>query len=127
MRYTSRETSGIRRDVVTPNIRIMIMNGEQNGSGFSFNADKPDFVVRIGRGTDNDIPLPEDEATSRSHAVIRWEQGQWLLEDLGSKNGTHLGRTSSLERDERIRGKVVLRSGQLFRIGRTWLRFENLN
>ncbi len=41
----------------------------------------------IGRAVDNDVVL-EDKSVSRRHAHIAWESGQYLLEDLGSTNGT---------------------------------------
>jgi len=43
----------------------------------------------IGRSEDCDIPLP-DRQVSRTHARIMWTGDGYQLEDLGSKNGTHL-------------------------------------
>lgn len=43
----------------------------------------------IGRGSDCDIVLPERQV-SRHHAKILLDEGQYLLHDLDSKNGTHL-------------------------------------
>jgi pSer/pThr/pTyr-binding forkhead associated (FHA) protein len=43
----------------------------------------------IGRAADNTIQL--DESTvSAYHARLSFNQGQWWLEDLGSRNGTYL-------------------------------------
>ncbi len=41
----------------------------------------------FGRATDNTIILDE-ETVSGHHAQLSFRGGQWLLEDLGSKNGT---------------------------------------
>src|SRR5215472_7779693 len=49
--------------------------------------DKPQ--VSIGRRPDNDLIVPE--ATVRSqHATLRWSNGSWTVEDLGSTNGTYV-------------------------------------
>ncbi len=41
----------------------------------------------FGRSGDNTIVLDE-ETVSSHHARLSYQGGQWLLEDLGSKNGT---------------------------------------
>ena len=43
----------------------------------------------IGRAPDNSIVLPDDTVSAR-HARISFAAGQWILEDLGSKNGTRV-------------------------------------
>lgn len=42
--------------------------------------------ILIGRGTECQISIPV-RWVSRHHARLRWEAGQYVLEDLGSKNG----------------------------------------
>lgn len=46
--------------------------------------------ARLGRGADNDVPL-DDRAASRCHARLHWDGAGWVLEDLGSANGTWVG------------------------------------
>jgi len=46
-------------------------------------------MLTIGRGEDCDITLP-DRHISRHHARISWTDGHYVVEDLGSKNGTHV-------------------------------------
>lgn len=46
-------------------------------------------MVTIGRGPDCDIVL-DDRQVSRLHARVVWREDHYELEDLGSKNGTHL-------------------------------------
>jgi hypothetical protein len=43
----------------------------------------------LGRGPDCDIVLPERQV-SRHHLKIHARDGRFFMEDLGSKNGTHL-------------------------------------
>jgi len=60
-------------------------------------------VVTIGRWSENDIVLPDREV-SRHHAQIRQDSGQYVLVDLGSKNGT-------LINGVRAERAIVLRDG----------------
>ncbi len=47
--------------------------------------------VAIGRHADNDIPLKDDDVASRFHCVIEpGANGQYVLKDLGSRNGTRV-------------------------------------
>jgi adenylate cyclase len=64
--------------------------------------------VRIGRGGDNDVVLP-DHSVSRRHAVVRPVDGDWVIQDLGSTNGLVINR-STVQREQ-------LRVGDRLRIG----------
>jgi hypothetical protein len=44
--------------------------------------------VEIGRDADVDVPLLQDELVSRRHARLTPENGEVIVEDLGSANGT---------------------------------------
>lgn len=47
--------------------------------------------LTIGRGPANDLVLADqDRLVSRFHAEVRWENGRYVLVDLGSQNGTWL-------------------------------------
>jgi len=48
--------------------------------------------ITIGRANDATLVLNDDYASSR-HARIFPQNGQWIVEDLGSTNGTYLDRT----------------------------------
>lgn len=65
-------------------------------------------TTTIGRGSDNSISLA-DPTISRNHAKIGFQNGAWVLEDLGSANGIILG-------GKRV-NNAALRSGDAFRIG----------
>jgi len=58
---------------------------EGQGAGQSWPVEKERFI--IGRGEDCDVVLMERQV-SRHHAQIRRLDNQYVLEDLGSRNGT---------------------------------------
>jgi len=75
-----------------------------------------DTSVSIGRGRDVDLRL-QDEGVSRRHICIdRSDDGDYLLSDLGSTNGTYLG-------GEALDASQILRDGDKIFVGDTVLRF----
>lgn len=48
--------------------------------------------ITMGRANDATLPLGDDYASGR-HARLFSQGGQWIVEDLGSTNGTYLGRS----------------------------------
>ncbi|MEP7124629.1 MAG: protein kinase [Byssovorax sp.] len=48
--------------------------------------DKP--LLSVGRRGDQDLVMPE-ATVSGTHAVLRWQSGSWLIEDLSSTNGSY--------------------------------------
>ena len=62
----------------------------------------------IGRSNESTIVL-SDPMVSRSHARISLEKGQWILEDLGSANGT-------ISDGQKMKRKS-LRLGDSFQVG----------
>ena len=50
-----------------------------------------DMQITIGRADDATLVLTDDYASTR-HARLFPQDGQWLVEDLGSTNGTYLDR-----------------------------------
>jgi len=68
----------------------------------------------IGRSADNTITLP-DPTTSRNHAEVIFTEGAWVVQDLGSANGI-------IFNGQRV-NKVVLKSGDIFKIGGISFRF----
>ena len=69
--------------------------------------------VLIGRANDSTLVLEDDYASTR-HARISLQDGVWVVEDLGSTNGTYLGQ-------RKIDGPVQLDIGAPLRIGKTVL------
>jgi hypothetical protein len=72
-------------------------------------------VVTIGRMKECDVVL-SDPGASRKHAEIRNKDGQYVLADLGSTNGTLL--------NERAVTEHPLEEGDRITIGRTVLEFK---
>jgi CRP-like cAMP-binding protein len=62
----------------------------------------------IGRGADNTITVP-DPTVSRHHAKLSFQDGTWIVEDLGSANGITVG-------GKRIE-ELVLKPGDTFKLG----------
>lgn len=69
----------------------------------------PPAEAVIGRASSNQIVIRTDQA-SRRHARIHWGDDAWLLEDLGSRNGTFLN-------GQRIESTQPLGDGDLIEIG----------
>ena len=72
--------------------------------------------ITVGRAADSTLVLQDDYSSSR-HARFFPSDGQWIVEDLGSTNGTWIDRT-------RITGPTVLRVGAKVRVGRTTLQLQ---
>jgi pSer/pThr/pTyr-binding forkhead associated (FHA) protein len=69
--------------------------------------------VLIGRADDSTLVLTDDYASTR-HARVTLQDGMWMVEDLGSTNGTYLG-------SRKLDGPVPMEPGVPLRIGRTVL------
>ncbi len=74
------------------------------------------LVTSIGRLSNNTITISDTYASSQ-HALLSWKEGQWWLEDQGSRNGTLLNET-------RIVDPTVVSTGDVIGIGRTKLKLE---
>jgi pSer/pThr/pTyr-binding forkhead associated (FHA) protein len=70
-----------------------------------------DTPVTLGRAQDSTIVLDDDYVSSR-HARIFPRDGQWLVEDMGSTNGTYLER-------QKVSGPTPVKIGVPIRIGKT--------
>lgn len=63
---------------------LIFLAGPNTGRRYQLQGED-DYIV--GRRSDCRIFVP-DMRVSRQHARIHWENGAWMLEDLGSNNGT---------------------------------------
>jgi pSer/pThr/pTyr-binding forkhead associated (FHA) protein len=68
--------------------------------------------IEMGRDPSLDLPL-EDRRVSRAHARISVREGAYVLEDLGSRNGTYLNDRKIKAED----GKVPIGDGDRIRLG----------
>jgi len=69
--------------------------------------------ITLGRANDATLVLNDDYASSR-HARIFPQDGQWIVEDLGSTNGTYLDR-------QKVTRPMPVPMGVPIRIGKTVL------
>jgi pSer/pThr/pTyr-binding forkhead associated (FHA) protein len=80
-------------------------------SGMTINL--TDQQITMGRANDATLVLNDDYASSR-HARIFPQDGQWIVEDLGSTNGTYLDR-------QKVTRPTPVPVGVPIRIGKTVL------
>ena len=73
--------------------------------------------LTVGRGANNDVPLPADEYASSRHARFEPRHDGIWIEDIGSTNGTFVNGIR-LTRERR------LTPGDIVRVGETDLRYE---
>ena len=89
--------------------RLVVTEGALAGTTISLG----EAPVTLGRADDSTLVLTDDYASSR-HARLVPSDDAWLVEDLGSTNGTYLG-TSKVTRP------TPVPVGQPIRIGKTVL------
>ena len=68
------------------NAMLVLQRGAEAGRRWPLDRAHP---ITIGRGEECEIHLP-DRQVSRAHARIAWNGEAYALEDLDSKNGTHV-------------------------------------
>lgn len=73
-------------------------------------------ITSIGRAASNTIVLPDGYA-SAEHALIIRRQGQWWLEDQGSRNGTLLN-------DLPVQTAAIISAGDVIAVGGAQLKLE---
>jgi pSer/pThr/pTyr-binding forkhead associated (FHA) protein len=88
--------------------RLVVTAGALSGTAVTLTEGVP---INLGRAPDSTLVLDDDYASNR-HARIYPANGQWLVEDLGSTNGTYLGR-------DRVVGPTPVPLGVAIRIGKT--------
>ena len=92
--------------------KLVVIEGPLLGTVIPLN----DTQVTIGRAPDSTLVIDDDYASSR-HARIYPAEGAWIVEDLGSTNGTWINRT-------RITTPTVLPVGAPLRVGRTTIQVQ---
>jgi hypothetical protein len=107
------KTEIISRGHGPPLAWLVIVSGPRAGREFALH----DGVFTIGRSIGSDIIL-DDVTVSGQHARIRYQDGQFILYDLASSNGTLVNNQQIL--------KHKLTDGDLVGIGSTRLVFKTL-
>jgi len=75
--------------------------------------------ITIGRAAENDVVLADDVACSRVHATLRRVDVGWVVEDLGSRNGTYVN-------GARLAAPAVLGPKDIVHLGSATLRLATL-
>jgi len=88
---------------------LLVTAGARQGASIELGASP----ISIGRLPENTVVLDDDYVSGR-HARLYPHEGAWVVEDLGSTNGTYLDRT-------RLTVPMVLPVGTPVRIGKTVL------
>lgn len=87
--------------------KLVVTDGTLAGTTVTLTAQP----VTIGRADDSTIVLTDDFVSTR-HARLVPAEGKWLLEDLGSTNGTYLDR-------RRVTSPTPVPLGVPIRVGKT--------
>ncbi len=95
-----------------PPANLVVRQGTQAGMSFPLLASQ----AIIGREEGLDIVL-QDPESSRRHARISWQRGHFIIEDLGSTNGTFVNSVQ-------ITAPQLLNPGDSIGIGQTTLVFQ---
>ena len=86
---------------------LVIVDGQNAGVTFPL---PPSCTV--GRASDNSIVVSDQFISSHHAKIYKGKKGEWIIEDLGSTNGTYLD-------EKQISGSAVIKPGQIIRLGAT--------
>jgi predicted component of type VI protein secretion system len=96
----------LKEETMAPqSFQLVMRSGPNPGKTFELNKGE----LTIGRDINNDIVI-NDAEISRKHARLVAQAGGFILEDLGSTNGTFVN-------GQRLMGPHPLRSGELILLG----------
>lgn len=101
------QPSGGRRGRNAPS-KLVVSEGILTGTTVALQGQ----TITLGRAHDSTIVLDDDYASSRHARIYPDRDGQWIVEDLGSTNGTYLDRS-------RLTTPTPIPLGAPIRIGKT--------
>ncbi|MFN0062935.1 MAG: sigma 54-interacting transcriptional regulator [Myxococcaceae bacterium] len=90
---------------------LVMVNTERAGTSFPLTGSS----LRLGKAPDNDVVI-DHPTVSRNHMVVRRQGDRFLVQDLGSTNGTFIDGAQVRE--------AYLRAGALLEMGDVQLRFQ---
>ena len=85
--------------------QLTMRSGPNPGTVYALDSDQ----ISIGRDSTNEIPV-NDAEVSRHHSRLTFQGGKYVLEDMGSTNGTFVN-------GQRLTGPRVLKSGEVVSLG----------
>jgi len=85
--------------------QLIMRSGPTPGAAFTLEGDQ----ITVGRDSNNEIVI-NDAEVSRRHARLTFQGGKYVLEDLGSTNGTFVN-------GQRLAGPRVLKPGEVVSFG----------
>ena len=85
--------------------QLIMRSGPTPGAAFTLEGDQ----ITVGRDSTNEIVI-NDAEVSRRHARLTFQGGKYVLEDLGSTNGTFVN-------GQRLAGPRVLKPGEVVSFG----------
>ncbi len=85
--------------------QFVMRSGPTPGATFSLEGDQ----LTIGRDSSSNVAI-NDAEVSRKHARLTFQGGKYVLEDLGSTNGTFVN-------GQRLASPIVLKSGDVVSLG----------
>jgi signal transduction histidine kinase len=91
-------------------LTLLVLQGPDKGRRFEL----PDAPVLIGRDS-RQLPIT-DNTVSRQHAELLPDDGNWILKDMGSSNGSYVNGI-------RVNNRLPLKLGDQIRVGRTLMVF----
>src|SRR5574339_909659 len=90
---------------MTAQYQLIMRSGPTPGAAFTLEGDQ----ITVGRDSTNEIVI-NDAEVSRRHARLTFQGGKYVLEDLGSTNGTFVN-------GQRLAGPRVLKAGEVVSFG----------
>lgn len=88
--------------------KLVVSEGQLTGTTVALQGQ----TITLGRAHDSTIVLDDDYASSRHARIYPDRDGKWIVEDLGSTNGTYLDRS-------RLTSPTPIPLGAPIRIGKT--------
>jgi len=85
--------------------QLTMRSGPNPGTVYALDGD----LITIGRDSSNEITV-NDAEVSRRHSRLSFQGGKYVLEDMGSTNGTFVN-------GQRLTGPRVLKSGEVISLG----------
>ncbi len=109
---------------MTQTLTLTFMSGSRDGEEVQLKTAGSPPSVSMGRDAPCELVISDDPDLSRRHARIFWSGSSWMLEDMGSSNGTFIG---EFRNARRLLTPTAIKDGDILRVGLTRLRLGGVN